>query len=152
MGYHNAHEIPNYWAYARHFVLQDHMFESDTSWSLPSHLFLVSGWSAHCTKNGDPMSCHAALEHPGSPPETPGYNGTPPDYAWTDLTYLMHRDHVSWGYYLKAGTEPDCENDQAVVCGHVGQQAVTPGIWNPLPDFTDVRRSPYFIDQRFGHE
>ena len=24
MGYHNQHEIPNYWAYARHFVLQDH--------------------------------------------------------------------------------------------------------------------------------
>src|SRR5262249_25751852 len=24
MGYHDAREIPNYWAYARHFVLQDH--------------------------------------------------------------------------------------------------------------------------------
>jgi phospholipase C len=27
MGYHDAREIPNYWAYARSFVLQDHMFE-----------------------------------------------------------------------------------------------------------------------------
>ena len=27
MGWHDAREIPNYWAYARHFVLQDHMFE-----------------------------------------------------------------------------------------------------------------------------
>ena len=35
MGYHDAREIPNYWAYARHFVLQDHMFQPDTSWSLP---------------------------------------------------------------------------------------------------------------------
>ncbi len=26
MGYHTAAEIPNYWAYARHFVLQDRMF------------------------------------------------------------------------------------------------------------------------------
>jgi phospholipase C len=25
LGYHTADEIPNYWAYARHFVLQDHM-------------------------------------------------------------------------------------------------------------------------------
>ena len=46
MGYHDGREIPNYWAYAHDFVLQDHMFESDTSWSLPVHLYLVSGWSA----------------------------------------------------------------------------------------------------------
>src|ERR1700738_394159 len=29
MGYHDAHEIPNYWSYAKNFVLQDHMFEPD---------------------------------------------------------------------------------------------------------------------------
>ncbi|HEV3128444.1 MAG TPA: alkaline phosphatase family protein, partial [Solirubrobacteraceae bacterium] len=27
LGYHTAREIPNYWSYARNFVLQDHMFE-----------------------------------------------------------------------------------------------------------------------------
>jgi phospholipase C len=27
MGYHDSRELPNYWAYARNFVLQDHMFE-----------------------------------------------------------------------------------------------------------------------------
>ena len=27
MGYKTAHDIPNYWAYASNFVLQDHMFE-----------------------------------------------------------------------------------------------------------------------------
>ena len=36
-----------------------------------------------------------------------------PIYAWTDLTYLLHKQHVSWGYYVVAGTEPDCENDDA---------------------------------------
>jgi hypothetical protein len=34
MGYHDPREIPNYWTYARNYVLQDHMFEPDTSWSL----------------------------------------------------------------------------------------------------------------------
>jgi phospholipase C len=48
MGYHDQREIPNYWAWAKAFVLQDHMFESDTSWSLPMHLYMVSGWSARC--------------------------------------------------------------------------------------------------------
>src|SRR5689334_94546 len=52
MGYHDEHEIPNYWSYARHFVLQDHMFEPNMSWSLPQHLFMVSGWSAVCTRAG----------------------------------------------------------------------------------------------------
>ena len=30
MGYHDWHEIPNYWDYARNFVLQDHMFQADS--------------------------------------------------------------------------------------------------------------------------
>src|SRR5512138_1979018 len=34
MGYHDAREIPNYWEYAQNFVLQDHMFEPNASWSL----------------------------------------------------------------------------------------------------------------------
>src|SRR5205085_521334 len=67
MGYHDWREIPNYWSYARHFVLQDHLFESDASWSLPSHLYLVSGWSALCP-NSRPMSCHSAPERPGPVP------------------------------------------------------------------------------------
>jgi phospholipase C len=57
MGYHDAREIPNYWAYAENFVLDDHMFQSDASWSLPAHLFEVSEWSARCTRSGDPSSC-----------------------------------------------------------------------------------------------
>ena len=30
MGYHDQREIPNYWSYAKSFVLQDHMFEPST--------------------------------------------------------------------------------------------------------------------------
>mgnify|MGYP003335596696 FL=1 len=59
-------------------------------------------------------------------------------YAWTDLTYLLHRDHVSWGYYVATGREPDCRDD-ATVCVPHQQDASTPGIWNPLPWFTTVR-------------
>ncbi len=68
MGYHTGADIPNYWAYARNFVLQDHMFQPDLSWSLPSHLYMVSLWSAKC-KNRNPMSCRNALDHPANPPD-----------------------------------------------------------------------------------
>jgi phospholipase C len=140
MGYHDWHEIPNYWAYARHFVLQDHMFQPDTSWSLPAHLFMVSEWSARCRRKNVAMSCVNAIENPLAPPHEPqNPTGRKPSYAWTDLTYLMHRHHVSWRYYVFAGNEPDCETG-AMFCPPKRQRAKTPGIWNPLPWFTTVRR------------
>ena len=143
MGYHDGGDIPNYWAYADNFVLQDHMFEPNASWSLPEHLFQVSEWSAHCTTHDQPQSCTNALQNPGNPPDFGGKKktntGTAPIYAWTDLTYLLHRAGVSWGYYVVAGTEPDCANDEAVDCAPVKQNAKTPGIWNPLPYFDTVR-------------
>jgi phospholipase C len=139
MGYHDAREIPNYWAYARNFVLQDHMFEPNASWSLPAHLLMVSGWSAKCKVKGDPMSCVDAPDLPAEPPDFKGnHKHTIPDYAWTDLTYLLHEKHVSWRYYVMKGTEPDCEDDAAVTCKAVPQDSKTPGIWNPLPYFDTV--------------
>ena len=148
MGYHDQREIPNYWAYARHFVLQDHMFESDSSWSLPAHLFLVSAWSALCAKKGDPMSCQPAVQAPGAPPGTAeNPNGAPPDYAWTDLTWLLHRYHVSWGYYVAKGHEPDCNNN-AMFCSPVPQNSKTTGIVNPLPWFDDVHEDHQLANLR----
>jgi hypothetical protein len=35
---------PPFADYASAFMLQDHMFEPDATWSLPAHLFPVSGW------------------------------------------------------------------------------------------------------------
>ena len=97
---------------------------------------LVSGWSAKCKVKGDPMSCVDAPDLPDRPPDFKGNRSkTIPDYAWTDLTYLLHQNQVSWGYYVVTGSEPDCENDAAVSCAPVRQNAATPGIWNPLPWF-----------------
>jgi phospholipase C len=147
MGYHTESDIPNYWAYAKDFVLQDRMFEPDASWSLPAHLFLVSEWSAVCTQHDDPSSCKNSIlnlrRQGGRPPDYPAYlNGATtntPIYAWTDLTHLLYRSHVSWGYYVVSGREPDCEDDGAETCAPVAQNAGTPGIWNPLPWFDTVK-------------
>ncbi len=149
MGYHNGADIPNYWAYAHNFVLQDHMFESVASWSLPSHLFMVSAWSAHCTVPGNPWSCTNAPSHPGNPPgfgHGKNKSTSPPSYAWTDLTYLLHKYSIPWRYYVFAGSEPDCENSGALTCAPVPQRATTPGIWNPLPYFTTVQRDNQLSD------
>jgi phospholipase C len=145
MGYHDAREIPNYWRYAKEFVLQDRMFEPNASWSLPEHLFQVSEWSAFCPRHDAPDLCVNALQNPGLPLDfgartlPNGQPRKPPIYAWTDLTYLLHKNGVSWGYYVVEGTEPDCDDDEAMSCTPVQQNAKTPGIWNPLPSFDTVR-------------
>jgi phospholipase C len=133
VSYHDDREIPNYWAYARNFVLQDHMFEPNASWSLPSHLFLVSEWSASCKVAGDPSSCVSDLNLVNSP-ATKSL-----DYAWTDLTYLLHKAGVSWKYYLSQGTQPDCSDADALECPPVAQLTNVPSIWNPLPQFDTVK-------------
>jgi len=140
MGYHTAHEIPNYWAYARNFVLQDHMFEPSISWSLAAHLFMVSEWSAVC-KTVDPETCHNEIH-----PRVPGTKGAPPPlYAWTDLTYLLHRHHVSWRYYIFKGKEPDCPTGKSE-CKQRLQSASTPGVWNPLRWFVTVHQDHQLRD------
>ena len=129
---------PNYWKYAKAYVLQDHMFEPVDSWSLPAHLYMVSEWSAACTVKADPMSCRTAVQIPNLPGDLgPPHN--PPDYAWTDMTWLLHRHHVSWAYCMQPGPEPDCETGQ-MFCTFRNQDPRTPGIWNPLPSFDTVKQ------------
>jgi hypothetical protein len=87
----------------------------------------------------DELSLRGA--EPESPPGEPGNTtGLPPDYAWTDLTYLLHKYNVS-GATRRQGTQPDCE-DNKMFCAPVPQSAKTPGIWNPLPWFDTVTGSP----------
>jgi phospholipase C len=178
MGYHDAREIPNYWAYAKNFVLNDHMFEPNSSWSLPGHLYTVSEWSARCSRLGDPFSCVNDVELGGfRTTQIAGRRGsqarrrgahrrrlvgpaarrqraarraarrrleqrqlTTRNYAWTDLTYMLHRRGISWGYFVNKGGQPDCADSEAN-CGHRAQSAGTPGIWNPLPSFTTVQEN-----------
>jgi phospholipase C len=214
MGYHDAREIPNYWRWAHDFTLQDHLFASNASWSLPAHLYLVSGWSARCARRNTPLSCRSDIQLNGfhisqiagqgqravvrrglrpltrclsahgvprrgwgldlhnpampralaacrtlAPPRVARRLASDANYAWTDLTYLLHRAGVSWRYYVHGGLQPDCADGNAN-CTPARQSARTPEIWNPLPSFTTVKRdrqvgdvqdvSRYFAAARAG--
>ena len=141
MGYHDAREIPNYWAYAKRFVLQDHLFESVSSWSLPAHLYLVSGWSATCADPADPMSCRTniGVNLDRGPQDVQPPSGRQPGYGWTDITYLLFEHHVSWRYYVDGGYQPDCD-DGAETCAEVPQSNTVGEAWNPLVDFVTVHQ------------
>jgi phospholipase C len=131
MSYHTRKEIPNYWSYADHFVLQDRMFAPADSWTLPAHLYLVSGWAAHCSDPRVPMSCRSDIDLKD---EWRVQQARPnrPLWGWTDITYLLHEGGVDWAYYvgddtcLRAG------------CPKRGPR-VTVTAQMPVPWFTTVR-------------
>lgn len=133
VSYFTDRDLPNYWSYARNFVLQDHMFQSDKGWSAVEHVAAVSGWSASCLRHNAPMSCvpDQVLKQSARNVRV---------FAWTDITWLLYRAGVSWGFYVVDGTEPDCANPNAMSCVAGQQSAATPSYWNPLPDFDDVQQ------------
>jgi phospholipase C len=139
MGYHTADEIPNYWAYARAYTLQDRMFAPTDSWTLPAHLYLVSGWSARCAVRTDVSTCRTDTKRPNRgwvPAE-----GAPRPYLWADITWLLYKHGVSWAYYVGPGTciKPPCG-------GEVGPK--TNPIYNPLPGFKTVEVTKQFKNIR----
>jgi phospholipase C len=136
MGYHTADEIPIYWKYAKTFTLHDRMFAPTDSWTLPAHLFLVSGWSADCTDPMDAMSCSSEQKFPGQRYADKGNIWTPPmaeprPYVWAPITWYLYRAGISWSYYVGEGTciEPPCEKVSGIE---------TAPVQNVLPGFTAV--------------
>ena len=67
MGYHTARD-PELLGVREAYTLHDRMFAPTDSWTLPAHLFLVSGWSARCPVPDDPMACVSNQRNPGSAP------------------------------------------------------------------------------------
>ena len=127
MGYHTADEIPNYWAYAQHFALQDALFASVRTWSEPSHVALTSEWMANCDNENMASTCRTAntmLQKNGL-------------WPWVSLFQLMDMHSVTWKYYASSGTDPDCD-DADMTCEPNNELAGAPTIWNPPGLFTYV--------------
>jgi phospholipase C len=155
MGYHDAHEIPNYWAYAKRYTLFDHMFAPVDSWTLPSHLYLVSGWSAWCPQLNDPMSCRSELVfHPASAFDNQWTGATwqadqadqhPRPYVWAPITWLLYQAGVSWGYFVGAGScvVPPCSGLQG---------PKTADVQNPLPGFIETEATAQFANIRSNED
>ena len=135
MGYHTRAELPIYWKYAETYTLHDRMFAPTDSWTLPAHLYLISGWSADCPDLNDPMSCVSEQKFPGqTTADTTGrfwvpQDGEPRPYVWAPITWLLYQQGVSWGYYVGPGTcvSPPCDQLEGNYSAPVQ---------NPLPGFT----------------
>ena len=118
------------------------MFGPVDSSTLPSHLALVSGWSATCSDLNDPMSCESDIDTPGrNAADDGGRQWEPPDgaprpYLWADVTWLLYKAGVSWGYFVGPGTcvAPPCPELEDSISKTVPAQ-------NPLPGFRTVEHT-----------
>lgn len=64
MGYYDRSNIPNYWAYADHFVLDDNFFSSLMGPSLPNHLYIASGNNGPTNMTYDWIIGRGIVENP----------------------------------------------------------------------------------------
>ena len=115
------------------------MFESAASWSLPEHLFMVSGWSANCTYGDDQPD--GLRQHARLPAST---HGEPNPQC--DLRLDRHHLPAGQGAASAGATtsskarSPTASPTKRSTCSPRQPGPKTPGIWNPLADFTDVKQ------------
>jgi phospholipase C len=118
MGWHDSREIPNYWNYARLYVLQDRLFESITSYSLPAHLYMLAAQSG-------------------------GYIGTgqaqPVSFSFSEITELLGSGKIDWRYYVNRGKTAGAADGGVA---NVDSDETTYTFWNPLPAFPTVKNDP----------
>jgi phospholipase C len=118
MGWHDDRELSNYWNYARLYVLQDRLFESITSYSLPAHLYMLAAQSG-------------------------GYIGTgqtkPVSYSFSEITQLLGSGKVDWRYYVNRGMTAGAADGGVAA---VDSDETTYTFWNPLPAFPAVKNDP----------
>lgn len=119
-------EIPNYWSYAEHFALADHMFSSIEAESFPNHLYLVAAQSGGATSNPNALQwgCDAPAATVTQVIDTNG-NITPafPCFDFQTVADRLESAGVSWRFY-------------APVQGQIGY------IWSTLNAINHIRNSP----------
>ena len=119
MGWHDFHEVPNYWDYAKLYVLQDRLFESITSYSLPAHLYMLAGQSG-------------------------GYKGDyddpiPTKLDFPEITLLLGSGKIDWKYYVNRGLVAGSADGTGTF---LPADETTYSFWNPLPAFPKVKNDP----------
>jgi len=127
MGYYDRSDIPYYWDYADHYVLDDNFFSSLMGPSFPNHLYIASGTNGPVT-NLPPLCLQGSCKWivnghiVDNPPANYNWQGLSLD--WSTLAQELSNDNVSWSWY-------DGE-----------ARPTRPNIWDVLPLFTYFQNNP----------
>jgi phospholipase C len=126
-------DIPNYFAYARTYVLADRMFSSMAGPSFPNHLFTVAAQDGGVLDNPHPQNgawgCDSD-ENDTVPVAHPDGKITvePPCFDFQTLADSMEAAHIPWKYYAPSK-------------GHYGYQFST------LDAIRHIRNAPLWNDR-----
>ena len=119
MGYYDRTDIPNYWAYADHYVLDDDFFSSLMGPSFPNHLYIASGTNGPTNMSYDWTLNGGVIDNPPS-----GYTFDGVDLTWSSLAQQLSASGVTWKWYT-GDADP-----------------LKPTIWNVLPLFDYFQKNP----------
>jgi phospholipase C len=119
MGYYDRSDIPNYWAYADHFVLDDSFFSSLMGPSFPNHLYIASGSNGPTNISSNWVLNHGVIDNPPS-----GFSWQGVDLTWSTLAQQLSTAGISWKWY---------DGDA---------NPLAPSIWNVLPLFDYFQQNP----------
>ena len=117
MGYYDRQDIPYYWDYADHYVLDDNFFSSEMGPSFPNHLYIASGASGPTNLTNSPWVLNGSIID--NPPSLPAL-----DLTWTTLAQELSNANMTWTWY---------DGDA---------NATAPSIWNVLPLFNYFQTHP----------
>jgi phospholipase C len=142
--------IPNYFAYARNFVLSDNMFSSLHGPSLPNHLFIIAAtsdrvistpltgsenWSWGCDGNNPNMRVQVLQPNGGITTEFPCFD-------FLTLADVLDDSGVSWKYYAPIEGERGYQYSAMTEIKHIRYG----NDWNNV-----VRDSDFVRDAAAGH-
>jgi phospholipase C len=109
-------QLPNYWSWARSFVLSDRFFSSAQGPSFPNHLYSIAGQSggAHDDPRRTPglptsntFGCDAPAGQTVQVADTEGHiKRVSPCFNFTTEGDLLNNQAISWAYYAADPTEP----------------------------------------------
>jgi phospholipase C len=129
-------DIPNYWSYAKNFVLADHMFSSLKGPSFPNHLYTVAADDddgvisnpSNPNQEAGSWGCDAPEGTVVQVMNTEGQiTNEAPCFTATTLADLLESAGISWAYYAPAEGES----------GY---------IWSTLDSFSQIRNSDLWTE------
>ncbi len=142
MIYYDNNTIPDYWAMAEHYVLTDHMFSSELSFSLPNHWYeiaanapLISKTSSFTAIWTSPAARYTYLNQS--------------NFVQTTADELEQKN-ISWAYY-SPGENYNYANFITTYNAAVNSTQVT-NFWNPLLAKNSTYTSAYLPHIRMSYQ
>ena len=119
MGYYDRNDIPYYWNYADHYVLDDNFFSSEMGPSFPNHLYIASGANGPTDLTYRWILHGGIIDNPG-----PAFSWDVVHLTWSTLAEELSSANIPWKWYDGAA------------------KPLAPTIWNVLPLFTYFQDHP----------